>query len=188
MVMTGLSGTGKSTVAKRLARALGARWLRTDEIRAGLTDVASAASGAWRGGAFAPEWTARTYDELFRLAREAMTSGLPVVLDGAFVDPALRDRAAREAGAAGIPALLLETTASEAVVRDRLLARERSRSDPSRATYATYLRQREAVSAAPPGVPPGMHHAVVDTSGPAATTLDPVWRMLTGLDLVGSGL
>ena len=87
IVLTGLPGTGKSTVAAALARETGAVVLSTDKIRAerrgrpGFTR-------AEKGG---------VYERMFARARRALAAGRSVVLDGTFYLESLR----RDAAAAG---------------------------------------------------------------------------------------
>jgi len=73
VLIGGLPGTGKSTLAARVSEALGAAMLRTDEVRkelAGLDPVTPAAAGFGQG-LYAPEMTGRTYRELLDRAEEA---------------------------------------------------------------------------------------------------------------------
>ena len=104
IVIGGLSGTGKSTLAGRLAplvgAAPGARWLRTDVLRkriAGLVPEARLPAKS-----YTVERTAMVYRKLIDDARMALTAGLPAILDGVFADPAERDAVAALAASAGV--------------------------------------------------------------------------------------
>src|SRR6266851_78922 len=63
IVVCGLSGSGKSTVARRLADRLGFEWLRSDEVRKRLAGVAPAErlSERYAAGAYSREFTEKTY-------------------------------------------------------------------------------------------------------------------------------
>lgn len=104
VLIGGLPGTGKTTLAARVSDALGAVLLRTDELRkqlAGLDPVTPAAAGFGQG-LYAPEMTGTTYAELLRRAGVALAGGESVVADASWHEPKWRDAAAglaREASA-----------------------------------------------------------------------------------------
>lgn len=178
VVMTGLSGTGKSTVARRVARALGAPRFASDVVRKHLAGVEGAAPAAWREGIYRPELTAATYDELYALAGAELAAGRPAVLDAAFLSPEQRAGAAALAARHAVPLLLVETTCDEATVAARLAARSAAGDSPSDATLATYRQQRAALEAAPPPTPAGAWPVQVDTAGGLPVSLDPVLAVL----------
>ena len=184
IVMTGLSGTGKSTVARRLARALGAPLFASDVVRKQLAGVAGAAPAAWQGGIYRPEQTAATYDRLFALAGEQLAAGKPAVLDAAFLTAGQRAGAAALAARDAVPLLVVETICDEAEVAARLAARSAAGTSPSDATLATYRQQRAALDAAPPPLPAGALAVQVDTSGGLPISLDPVFSVLREAGIV----
>jgi hypothetical protein len=103
VVIGGLPGTGKSTLAVRVAGALGATLLRSDEVRRQLAgiDPGEPAPAPFGQGLYRPEMTEATYAELLRLAREALVSGQSVVADASWHEPGWRDQAVSLAGATG---------------------------------------------------------------------------------------
>jgi hypothetical protein len=123
IAMTGLSGTGKSTVAGRLARALGACVHASDIVRKELAGVAGSAPAPWQGGIYDREWTRATYDRLFALAEADLAAGKPVVLDAAFLATEQRQRVADVAARSGVPLFFVETVCDEATAMVRLAAR-----------------------------------------------------------------
>jgi predicted kinase len=167
--MSGLSGTGKSTVAHRLARALDIPLFTSDVVRKELAGVAGAAPAAWGQGAYTPQWTRATYDRLFALAEESLAAGQPAILDATFLTSDQRSAAATLAANRGVPCVLIETIADEAIVTARLAARVGSTSD---ATLATYRRQAAAVAANPPVIPNGALALAVDTDGDVTRAFD----------------
>ena len=100
-IVSGLPGTGKSTVAAAAGEVLGWPVLRSDAVRRELEGVAGngpplvASHGT---GPYRPERTAATYTTLLDRARIALAHGQPVILDATFGDP--RWRAEAEALAA----------------------------------------------------------------------------------------
>jgi len=138
----GLSGTGKSTLARALAPLLGtapgARWLRTDVLRkrlAGLRPEARLAKDAYR-----PERSAEVYASLQKEAAAALRAGSTVIVDGVFAKCEERDEIRRIARTAGASFTGLWLTAP----RDAMLARVRGRlhdaSDADEAVVEQQLR------------------------------------------------
>lgn len=144
VTMCGTSGAGKSYVATALAGRLGAALLRSDVIRKELAGLPPDAPsrGEVDEGLYAPEHTARTFDEMFRRARRYLRQGHSVVLDAVFGSRALRDRARRLARQAHTGFTLVECVAPDAIIRQRLLERERREGEPSDATLAVVERLR----------------------------------------------
>ncbi|KRE33895.1 hypothetical protein ASG82_21445 [Mycobacterium sp. Soil538] len=95
IVIGGGPGTGKSTVARGLANRTGARVVSTDEVRRQLHEegLLSGATGTLDAGLYAPGQVAAVYDEVLRRARELLTLGWPVILDGTWRDAAHRQQA-----------------------------------------------------------------------------------------------
>ena len=155
----GLSGSGKSTFARLIAPGLGASpgavVLRTDEIRKRLLGVAPDAS--LPASVYSPAFYAEVYDTLFAEARALLDAGRAVVVDATFIQPELRDRAARLAQEAGVPFHGVWLEAAPEVLAHRIEGRE---GDASDATVATLKMQLDR------DVGP-IDWVRVDASGPA---------------------
>ena len=82
VLIGGLPGTGKSTIAAGVSQRTGWPVLRSDQVRRELTP-----EGTER---YSQEATDRTYVELLRWAEELLGLGQPVLLDASFVDEASR--------------------------------------------------------------------------------------------------
>ncbi len=99
----GLPGTGKTTLARALAPHLGASpgalVLRSDEIRKRLMGVPPEQRLPQAG--YAPEVSARVFQELAALTARAVRAGHGVIADAVFLDPA--HRAMIEAASGGAP-------------------------------------------------------------------------------------
>jgi aminoglycoside phosphotransferase family enzyme/predicted kinase len=143
LIMHGLSGSGKTTIAQGLAEALGAVRLRSDVERKRLFGLAAEArsGSAPDAGLYAPGASERTYAHLAGLARELLASGYPVIVDAAFLKRSWRDRFAELARGAGAAFAIAACTASPATLRARVTLRERSASDASEAGLAVLERQ-----------------------------------------------
>ena len=125
----GLSGTGKSLLARALATAFapspGAMVLRSDVERKTLFNVAEAER--LPESAYAPDATARVYASLIEKARRATAAGHSAIVDGVFAQPA--ERAAIEKSAVNAEFQGLFLTASLETRLARVGARTGDASD-----------------------------------------------------------
>ena len=144
LLVCGLSGSGKSTVAQWLAQALGGVRLRSDVERKRLHGLAATTrpAPAQAASLYGREATQRTYARLGELAGALLRAGIAAVVDAAALrrderDP-LRALAARE----GAPFVLVECDAPEPVLRERIVRRERDEHDASDADLAVLELQR----------------------------------------------
>lgn len=164
VVVCGLSGSGKSTVARRLADRLGFDWLRSDEIRKRLAGAAPAArlSSGYAAGAYSRESTEQTYAALLADAAARLREGAGVIVDATFAAPTYRAQARAVAASAERPVLFVECTASHDEIVRRLTQRARRPDEVSDADVAIYLRQREEF--VPLNEIPDSLHLVIDTA------------------------
>lgn len=136
----GLSGTGKSTLAARLAPSLGvapgALVLRSDVIRKALHGVASRTR--LNAEAYSSDVSARVYGTLCAHAATALAHGSAVIADAVWARPADRLALAEVAGKAGVKLVGLWLDAPAETLAARVAAREGGASD---ATGAVLDRQ-----------------------------------------------
>lgn len=132
VLVGGAPGTGKSTVAGRLADEAGAVLLRSDRVRKELAGLApeTPRPSTWGTGLYTPAGTARTYDELLAHAGALLAMGETVVLDATWSSAALREHARRTAAEAFSPVVELRCQAPVDVAAERVRAR-RGTGDPS---------------------------------------------------------
>ncbi len=147
LAIGGLSGTGKSTLAKAVAPRLGAMpgalLLRSDVIRKRLAGVPP--EQRLPESHYTPEWTARVYAEMLRVAAAALGGGHSVIADavsGQADQRAALEGAARQAGARFLGVWL---EAPLAVREARIGARA---ADASDADVSVARRQHEPDSSA----------------------------------------
>lgn len=159
VLVAGLPGTGKSTLARALA-AEGFVWIRSDAVRKQLAGLApDTPAGAPVGaGIYSPEWTARTYQRCLELARAALHDGERVVVDANFKTIAQRAPFLALAAELGLPAQLLVCAAEPEVVEERLSRRTGDVSDAGVAVYREAAAQWESVAA-------DLRASTIDTSG-----------------------
>ncbi|MFZ2855887.1 MAG: AAA family ATPase [Rhodocyclaceae bacterium] len=153
LLMHGVSGSGKTRLAQAVLERIGGLRLRSDIERkrlGGLLPLAHSQS-AIDGGLYAPAMTQATYQRLAHLARLVLAAGFPVIVDAASLQRWQRDIFRRLSAALDLPFRILSCRADEAVLRRRLIARERSGGDASEAGVETLLHQlqkQEILSAA----------------------------------------
>ena len=137
LLVSGLPGTGKSTLARGLAERAGFRVIRSDVVRkelAGLT-ATTRSSAEFQQGIYSPAWTDRTYAECLRQATRALLSGERVIVDATFLEDDRRRAFLQAAIRLGVPALWLVCEALEECVRTRLAARHGDASDADWSIY-----------------------------------------------------
>lgn len=136
VLVGGLSGSGKSHVALTLLERLGAVRLRSDVERKRLAGIEADERPAPGDLArlYGPAMTLRTYARLQTLARELLRAGLNVIVDAASLRRGERDAFRALAAAERAAFSLVECTAPEAVLRERILRRMAANHDASDAT------------------------------------------------------
>jgi len=145
IIVCGLPGTGKSTLARHLSSELGGEILRTDLIRrelfknAALEEVLESNNPMQydlerifdRQESIPEEyqrmiWRQKemVYDELLRRVERLLEKGSNAILDGTFYRRRLREKIYSIAKKAGVPVYLIECQCPEEAVNDRLRKRQ----------------------------------------------------------------
>ncbi len=144
MITHGYSGSGKSVFSRALLELLGAVQIRSDLERKRMHGLsAHVDAGAAPGhGIYEPLATEATYRRLAALTRSIVASGLPVIVDAAFLKKTQRDAFAELARELEVPFLIFDLRADEAVLRARITARrEQGGGDPSDASLEVLAHQ-----------------------------------------------
>lgn len=131
VLVGGLPGTGKTTLAEQLARAAGFDVISSDRVRKELADVEPevSARAPFGEGIYAPEWNDRTYSTCLERARELLFLGRRVIVDASFREVGRRHAFLEAAIGSGVGALFLRCTATPGTVQQRLTARSGGASD-----------------------------------------------------------
>jgi aminoglycoside phosphotransferase family enzyme/predicted kinase len=128
VMLGGLPGTGKSTLAQALGRAANFQLLRSDVIRKELAGP-GASSKELGKGIYDASWNERTYAEMLHRADECWRHGGRVLIDAGFRAESQREQFLHAALRWCVPAVFLHCQAHAAVVRARLQARHGDASD-----------------------------------------------------------
>ena len=139
IAMTGLSGSGKSTVARCLAETLGGVRVRSDVERKRLFGLAPNAASP--GDIYTAEATVRTYARLAECARAIVSAGLPVVLDAAALRREERRAFRAVADRLGVASALVLCDAPLDILRARVASRAARGGDASEADLSVLERQ-----------------------------------------------
>ncbi|MTE14275.1 bifunctional aminoglycoside phosphotransferase/ATP-binding protein [Nocardia aurantiaca] len=170
----GLPGTGKSTVATRLAQVTGAEVISSDTVRAQLraSGAITGASGVFDAGAYRPAARSLVYTHMLELARQRLALGASVILDAAWIDAGERARAEALAARAHAELIPLRCECPPQLAGTRIRTR---RSGDSEATPEIAIALAAASSPWPTAT-------AVDTTGPLETTIA---QALRGWNAVG---
>lgn len=142
-ITVGFSGSGKSAVARELARRAPAVVLSSDRVRkqlAGVPPEARLSDGSYQAGP-----VAGVYSELRCRAKPLLQLDIDVILDATFLSRNERREASRLAAAADAELHILECLCPDPEIRQRLRARSAGdhASDAGTDVYESQLARRE---------------------------------------------
>jgi predicted kinase len=191
LLVGGLMGTGKSTLALALQRELGWALCSSDALRKRLAHLAPTrpVAEAYAQGLYSLEWTARTYQALVQEASRLLADGRSALLDATFLRRSDRQAAAQQARWFGANTLFVECTCPRALAMERLGERWAARtagdggspeaaSSASDARPALYDEQAAHWEPFEPGEEPGCEYIVVTTAKPLAASVEQVLAAL----------
>lgn len=170
LVLTcGLSGSGKSTLARQLSLELALLLRRSDLVRKELAQLSPETRGEaeYRGGIYSEEMDRATYRALLGQAREALSSGIGMVVDATFRRRDDRESFRALAQEFGAPFFVIETRCPEATIKERLEARRHDKGEVSDARWEHFRQQQSEFE------PPKEGEAItVDSSLPVSAGVD----------------
>ncbi len=189
VITCGLTASGKSTLARRLAELTPFDIVSSDIERKALAGLAATdrAFEPYGAGIYSPQSTERTYETLLDAARSSLQKGRSVIIDATFVRRSHRKAAAQLAGEMGAQFVCLQLEATGEAVRHRLDRRLREGSDPSDARWEIYVAQKRRFQ--PPSEVVAERLVAVDSSRPIewqAKTVLTALRRLSPLSLPSS--
>ena len=166
-IMSGVSGSGKSTTARLLSRELGAVIIRSDAVRKHLAQVPLLE----RGGdeLYTPQMTEKTYNRLSELGILLAKQGFTVILDAKYDRQHLRGNVISQAEESKIPCKILQCVAPEEILRERLNKRTGDIADATSDLLSSQLDRAEEFT-----VQEKTYLTILDTTQPHAAQLEKV--------------
>lgn len=146
IIICGLQGTGKTTVAKKIAKKIKAFLFIADVIRREL----------FKKRKYNIEEHQRVYDEMFIRAKKLLKEKKDVILDATFTNKKDRIRAQKIAQKAKVDFKIIEVVCPENIIKKRI---EKRLGDESEARFEVYLKYKKFFN------PVISKHIIIDTSG-----------------------
>ncbi len=177
LIMAGLVGTGKSTVAQALSRSLGLTVISADITRkrlAGIPPTEHRFEG-FGGGIYSEEFSRRTYNEMFAQAREILDQRQSVILDASFKKRQDRIQAKTLAEETNADFAVIECILDEETVKSRLRQRlkEGTISDGRWEIFEQQKQNFDEINEFP-----SQYHLILDTSQPIGNIVELVLMRL----------
>ena len=170
IIMVGLVGSGKTTLAHALAQRLGAVHLSSDVTRKRLASIPENEHryDEPASGIYSPEFNRKTYDTIFQQGEDILKYGGSVILDAAFLRQSERERAITMAQELDAEYLIVECRLTPELTQKRLLQRcgEISASDGRWEIYQRQTGWFEPVKGFSPEA-----YILIDTSQPLAQNI-----------------
>ena len=143
VITHGFAGCGKTTLSQILLERIAAIRIRTDVERKRLRGLGARDSSrsSIDRALYAPEVTRTTYDHLSRLARTIVESGFTALIDGTFLRRWQRDMFRDLAAGLRVPLVIVDVSATEAMLRERVRQRAIAATDASEAGVAVLEHQ-----------------------------------------------
>lgn len=162
VLVCGLPATGKSTVARDIAKKLKAVALNTDIIRKQL----------FRRPTYTSEEKRLVYKTLFLVAEYLLKSDRNVVLDGTFYKRGLRRRVYDISKSTGTRLAVIECRAPDESIKRRMGRRAKRRRGPSDANHEIYKKIKADFE------PIKRRHLTLDTSKSRQSNMEETLRYL----------
>ena len=177
ILMAGLSGSGKSWLAERLAPRLRAVHIRSDIERKRLAGmIATQRSPSQLGtGLYAASVNSAVYSHLARCVRCVLEGGLNAIADATFQRQSDRETFRQLAVELALPVRVVHCHAPEGVLEERILQRTRERTDPSEADVSVLRWQTQHFES----IQPAEGLQVISASTQEAGIVDRVIRELS---------
>ena len=147
ILVSGFTGSGKSTVAKALSERLGVATINSDIVRKALAGKTGRQSEGYGEGIYSASMTEKTYEKMASDAETLIASGRGVILDATFTERAHRQRMVGLAAKYHVTYFIIRCGAAEESIRERLSRRASQGRDVSDGRWEIYLKQKDSYEA-----------------------------------------
>ena len=178
IVVFGLSGTGKSTLARALAEKLLANYYNSDIVRKKLLDIPPEEHHyePFGQGIYSEEMTLKTYQALADYAIQDLKQGRDVVVDATYRSRKYRQLILTKAKQRQVKLLFVQCVAPDEVVKERFEERAQKTGEPSDGRWEIYVKQKEVFEA--PEEIPDQELLVLDATKPVEELVEEVINVL----------
>lgn len=147
LIMHGLSGSGKTTVAREFVKESGVIQINSDVVRKRLHRIPLQASShsALNQGIYSPQATQETYQALLDLADLILNSGFSVLVDATFLQCAQREAFQNLAKKRAVDFYILHCQMSEKILENRVKQRHARRDTISEADLSILTAQQKMI-------------------------------------------
>ncbi|MCC9608736.1 AAA family ATPase [Blastopirellula sp. JC732] len=171
IIIRGLTGSGKTTLAERLAATYAVDHLQTDAIRRELFGASDERAG-YGQAIYRPENREFVYDQLFSAAAERLQQGHSTIIDGTFLTAAQRSRAVELAEQHNATPALLVCECPEEIAKVRIVRRAQEGNSLSESHLDILAAQQQREEPDPEGVESHKIDAAADLDQQVAAAIN----------------
>jgi len=144
VIVCGLTGSGKSSLARELGDRLGMPVINSDSVRKTIAGKSGRVAVLFNEGIYSLMMTEKTYAMMAKEAEKQILSGTGAILDATFLNKTHREKIARLADKHKIPLFVIHCVAFEGTIRKRLAQRAEVGKDVSDGRCEIYVEQHSA--------------------------------------------
>ena len=142
ILVTGFTGSGKSTLSRALGSRTGAQVINSDEVRKRIAGKQGKEAAPLNEGIYSRAMTELTYDTMAREADMLLRQGRSVIVDATFAQRAQRASFLRLVERSGAPLIVIRCVSSDSTSAERLASRAAEGKDVSDGRWEVYVAQK----------------------------------------------